>query len=261
MAVLTKGGVGRLLAHGKFVRSLARALVADALADDVVQGTWLAAAIRRRIGSASRAGATCRDQRRAEAPAWPVAAGAFRASRRHTSSTADRCRGGLQRTDVIDAVRSLDNYRTVIVLRFFEEQSAREIACRLEMPVASVRTRLQRAVELLRETLTARNGGDEQRWLAAVVPLAWPHAAVGAGAVAWAGGAIAAAAALLWIAPIGSWWRHGQAAPAAAGAIATPQHASVNAAAIASTPQRGDTRAPQTRRENTSRPSSSVPNR
>jgi hypothetical protein len=126
------------------------------------------------------------------------------------------------------------------VLRFFEELSAREIARRLEMPVASVRTRLQRAVELLRETLTARHGGDEQQWLAAVVPLAWPHAAVGAGVVGWAGGAIAIAAALLLIGSIGTWWRHGPAAPAAAGAIATPQDASRSAATVASSLQPAD---------------------
>jgi RNA polymerase sigma-70 factor (ECF subfamily) len=214
-----------LLAHGRFVRSLARALVDDAsLADDVVQGTWLAAAAhppsdRERVAGWLRRVATnvALKLRRGESRrARFERAAAARESLPPTDGAVERLEA---QRDVIDAVRSLDEkYRTVIVLRFFEELSAREIARRLEMPVASVRTRLQRAV----------------------APLAWPHAAVGVGAVAWAGGAIAVAAALLMIAPIGTWWRHGQAAPAAAGAIATPQDASTNPATVASSSQPGD---------------------
>jgi RNA polymerase sigma-70 factor (ECF subfamily) len=236
-----------LLAHGRFVRSLARALVDDAsLADDVVQGTWLAAAAhppsdRERVAGWLRRVATnvALKLRRGESRRTQFErVAAPREALPPTDEAVERLEA---QRDVIDAVRSLDEkYRTVIVLRFFEEQSAREIARRLEMPVASVRTRLQRAVELLRETLTARNGGDAQRWLAAVAPLAWPHAAEGAGAVAWTGGAIAVAAALLMISPIGTWWRHDPAAPAAAGAIATPQDASRNAATVASSPRPGD---------------------
>jgi len=241
-----------LLAHGRFVRSLARALVDDAsLADDVAQGTWLAAAShppadRERVAGWLRRVATNvalklrrSESRRARLERVVAACEALPL----TDAAVERLE---TQREVIDAVRGLDEkYRTIIVLRFFEELSAREIARRLEMPVASVRTRLQRAVELLRETLTARNGGDEQRWLAAIVPLAWPHAAVGAGAVAWAGGAIAVAAALLMIGSIGTWWRHGQTDPASAAAIATPQDASRNTAAVASSsqpvdPARGD---------------------
>jgi len=216
-----------LLAHGKFVRSLARALVRDAsLADDVEQGTWLAAAAQPPLDR-ERAGGWLR--RVATNVAMKLRRGESRRARLEQATAAreelpptDAAAEHLEaQRDVIDAVRGLDEkYRTVIVMRYYEELSAREIARRLAMPVASVRTRLRRAVELLRETLTARHGGDERRWLAAVAPLASSHAAVGAGAVAWAGGSIALVAVLLFVASSQGWWQGRQVATPSARPVA-----------------------------------------
>lgn len=240
-----------LLAHGKFVRSLARALVKDAsLADDVVQGTWLAAAVhppsdRERTGGWLRRVATnvAMKLRRGESRRARLEQAA---APREALPPSDMAAEQLEaQRDVIDAVRGLDEkYRTVIVMRFYEELSAREIARRLEMPVASVRTRLQRAVGLLREALTARYGGDERGWIAALAPLAVPHAAVGTGAVAWAGGSIAVVAALLLFGFMKGWRLGGRDVTPDATPIAARADASSDAPAEGSpTPAAGVARA------------------
>ncbi|MDR1604843.1 MAG: RNA polymerase sigma factor [Gracilibacteraceae bacterium] len=58
------------------------------------------------------------------------------------------------REDSVDLSRALeklgDKYRTVVLLRFFEELSLDEIAAVLEIPVSTVKTRLYRALEKLK---------------------------------------------------------------------------------------------------------------
>src|SRR6185503_16110462 len=68
---------------------------------------------------------------------------------------------------VIRAVLALDEpYRSVVLLRFFEDLPPRRIAERLGVPVETVRTRLRRALAKLREDLDGRVGGTEA-WCAA----------------------------------------------------------------------------------------------
>jgi RNA polymerase sigma-70 factor (ECF subfamily) len=60
-------------------------------------------------------------------------------------------RAELQRR-IAGAVMELDEpYRSAVLLRYFEDLPPREIAKRLGVPVATVRTRLARALEQLRE--------------------------------------------------------------------------------------------------------------
>lgn len=60
------------------------------------------------------------------------------------------------RLDIALAIQSLpDLYREIIVLRDFEELSIAEIAARLEMAPATVKTRIHRGRQLVREHLLA----------------------------------------------------------------------------------------------------------
>lgn len=72
-----------------------------------------------------------------------------------------------------DAVLRLSPiYRDVVYLRFYEELPQREIAARLDIPVATVNTRLHRAYAELRESLDRSHGGNRSAWVTAFIPLA-----------------------------------------------------------------------------------------
>jgi RNA polymerase sigma factor (sigma-70 family) len=72
------------------------------------------------------------------------------------------------------AVLRLDEpYRSTVLLRFFEALPPRRIAKQLGVPVATVHSRLQRALQQLRTQLDATAGG-RGHWLAALIPIAIP---------------------------------------------------------------------------------------
>lgn len=72
------------------------------------------------------------------------------------------------------AVLQLDEpYRTAVLLRFFDALPPRQIARRLGVPVATVHSRLQRALAQLRQHLDQTPGGRAQ-WLHALAPFAVP---------------------------------------------------------------------------------------
>jgi RNA polymerase sigma factor (sigma-70 family) len=168
-----------LLAQSDWVTALARVLVRDpATADDAVQATWLdvlahppstlhsprsflATLLRRKLQRLRRT-----DQRRARhetaaaAPPEPAPSPAALTERLHTHR------------ELVDAVLALDEpYRATVVLRFFEHLEVEAIARRTGSPVNTVRSRLQRALQQLRERLDRDHGGRE-RWLPAVLVLA-----------------------------------------------------------------------------------------
>lgn len=71
--------------------------------------------------------------------------------------------------ELVAAVLSLEEpYRTCLLLRFFENLRPREIALRTAVPVATVHSRLQRGLALLRTTLARSHG---HRWHLAIAPL------------------------------------------------------------------------------------------
>ncbi|HYC77488.1 MAG TPA: sigma-70 family RNA polymerase sigma factor, partial [Planctomycetota bacterium] len=146
------------LADDGFVRALARRLTRASDAEDLAQDAWLAALRRRPDGgirgwlakalshlAANRGRGDRRRRRREEIAARPEA-------------TASPERSLLEREEVrrklIAAVVALGPpASTVLVLRFFEELSPKEIARRLEMPDATVRSHLKRGLSRLRERL------------------------------------------------------------------------------------------------------------
>jgi len=73
------------------------------------------------------------------------------------------------------------------VLRFYEDLPPRTIARRMGVPVATVKTRLARALAQLRARLDREHGGDGRSWALALLPLAAP----GRGLVPWIAGALA----------------------------------------------------------------------
>jgi RNA polymerase sigma-70 factor (ECF subfamily) len=168
-----------LLAQSDWVTALARALVRDpATADDAVQATWLdvlahppstlhsprsflATLLRRKLQRLRRTERRReRHETAAAAPPEPVPSPAELTERLHTQR------------ELVDAVLALDEpYRATVVLRFFEHLDADAISRRTGSPVTTVRSRLQRAVQQLRERLDRDHGGRE-RWLPAVLVLA-----------------------------------------------------------------------------------------
>ncbi|HZN39694.1 MAG TPA: RNA polymerase sigma factor [Planctomycetota bacterium] len=76
---------------------------------------------------------------------------------------------------VAEAVLQLgEPYRRALVLRFWHDLPPRAIAQRLGLPVATVKTHLQRGLAELRERLDRRTG-ERRAWLMALVPIAHPH--------------------------------------------------------------------------------------
>lgn len=170
-----------LLAEADHVTALARALVTDpATAEDVAQSTWLdvlrseqrsivdprawlATIVRRRALRARRTEArrSHRERIAADAKAGATAPSAAELAARVATHR-----------EVVDAVLALDEpYRETIVLRFFENLDVDAIALRMQTKRNTVRSRLQRGLEALRERLDRAYGGREH-WLPAVAALA-----------------------------------------------------------------------------------------
>ncbi|MHC4472449.1 MAG: RNA polymerase sigma factor [Planctomycetota bacterium] len=167
-----------LLAHADFVRGLARSLVFGAQdVDDVVQETWLRTlrspprpgpGVRSWLGTVLRN--VVRQARRGERRR----AVRERAAARPEGSSADAI---LEREEirkkVVSAVLGLEEiYREVIVSRYLEGNPPKRIAELLGVPVATVKTRLQRALEKLRDRLDGEHNGDRRAWAVLLLPLA-----------------------------------------------------------------------------------------
>jgi len=177
-----------LLVHADWVRRLARRLVLDAAqADDVVQETWVAALERPPGDARNLRGWLARvvanvARQRGRAEARRAGRERDRARPEAVPSTAELAgRAALQR-DVVGHVLALDEpFRTVVLLRFFEGLAPRTIAARLDVPVKTVNSRLQRAFAKLHERLQ-RDYGERGAWCAALLPLCTGPGKTGAAA-------------------------------------------------------------------------------
>jgi RNA polymerase sigma factor (sigma-70 family) len=207
-----------LIEQHAFLRRLARSLVSDPeRADDLAQDVavlalrhpprpgssaraWLARVLRNRATSVARSESRRRDRETqlpqpAPQPTPPELEARLRVQRA-----------------VIEAVARLEEpYRSAILLRYDQDLSPTAIAERLGVPVATVKTRLARALERLRHDLDARDEPGTPIWsvvllvgLSDVRPQGAVVAAAAGGALvvsklAWTGVAVAAALA-------GTWW-------------------------------------------------------
>ena len=167
-----------LLRDEGWVRQLARRLVREADADDLVQEAWLAArrapaerggdhgrrwlaaVLRNRVRQERRSGARRAERERA-------------AARSEALPAADELLERLElREQVVRAVRELrEPYRSALLMRWFEGLSPREIARRRNVPRRTVHAWLARGLELLRARLRGELGAERGGWLAALAPL------------------------------------------------------------------------------------------
>ena len=167
-----------LLEQAGFLRRLARYLVHDAhAADDAVQDVmvaalerpprhdgnlhgWLGAVLRNLVSKRSRAHVR-RVQHEQESAR--LAERSDELAPLESESTV---------RFVTDAVLALDEpYRSAILLRYFEDLSVQEIAKRQRVPVSTVKSRLQRALEILRTRMKRTNGDG---WQASLLALTVP---------------------------------------------------------------------------------------
>lgn len=167
--------IDALLAETGWLGRLARRLVASGHdADDLVQETlcsavenppaagrsargWLRTVLLHRLRDAHRATrARCRRE-------------AVRAPAHDEPATADVVGRAELHRDLVDLALALQEpYRRTVLMRFFEGLPPREIARRTGAPVATVNSRLQRGLAMLRGKLAARHG---PRWATALGPL------------------------------------------------------------------------------------------
>jgi len=165
-----------LLAHREWLRAIARSLVADEnVVDDVEQRTWLTVLRNRRPVTSARGWlrrvvhSAAVDEHRS-------------VSRRHAREEKSARPEALPPTEhlvvqleaqraVAQAVAGLpEPYRTTVLLRYIEELSVKDVAARMSVPVKTVKTRLHRALALLRDVLD-REYGDRRGWCVALLPL------------------------------------------------------------------------------------------
>lgn len=211
---MTEFPADELFSHGDALRRLARDLVADdALAEDAVQQAYVVALTRPPRERTSLAGwlravvRSCsldllRQQARRRRREQRVAA--------PSPLAPDEAAAQLElQAAIVAAVRGLgEPYASVVWLRWFEALTPSEIAARQGEPVKTVKTRLGRALQMLRSKLDGRPGG-RQAWLAALAPLLQSPlprtsaaAGVGGGVTLLPGGLVAAGLLLvagLWI--------------------------------------------------------------
>ncbi len=176
-----------------FLARLARALVHDEhAAEDLVQDTltsaWAQARKDKGGGLASPSPASLRawlattlrrrsiDRRRVRRPALLNDAEGVQTNPSLGAST-DAVAERLERQRLVhNALAALpEKFQTALVLRYQDGMSAAAIASSTETPVPTIKSRLSRGLELLREELDRSSGGGaegRERWLAALTPLA-----------------------------------------------------------------------------------------
>jgi RNA polymerase sigma-70 factor (ECF subfamily) len=168
-----------LLAHAGFVRSLARNLVLDEnSAADVEQKTWLAALehppatdknIRSWFSRVVRNFVVTLHRSESRRKKYEQS---LETGERITSPDEIALRKEALRR-MSEAVFSLEEpYFSTILLRFYEDLPVQEVAARLGVPLETVKTRIQRALKLLRGELDANFGGDRSKWTLALAPVA-----------------------------------------------------------------------------------------
>lgn len=166
-----------LLAHTDWLTQLARALVGDAGADDVVQETFEVALakppkqdgpLRPWLGGVARniARMTARGRARRIAREQAVPASAEVPTPEELVA-----RVQMQQRVARIVLELHEPLRATLLLRFFEGLDASEIARAQGIPASTVRSRLKDALDRVRATLDAEHGGDRRRWAVMLAPL------------------------------------------------------------------------------------------
>ena len=167
----------QLLPHAAWARRLARALVSASEADDLCQEAWLKtlessslprqpkpwlATVLRRIGR-NRFRSTDRRRARELSVALPDAL---------PSPEQSLSRMEIQRMLAERVAALKEPFRQTLLLRYFDELSAAEIARRLGIPAGTVRWRLSTALDRLRADLDLSRSEWRRDWALIVLPVA-----------------------------------------------------------------------------------------
>jgi len=168
-----------LLTHADFIRSLARNLVIDDnLASDIEQKTYLAALEHPPTTNKSIKGWFSRVMKNLVVTSYRKET---RRKKYENDSIAEETfvtpdniairKESLQR--LTKAVFSLEEpYFSTILLRFYEDMPAKDVARKLEVPLETVKTRIQRGLNILRGKLDEGYEGNRARWCLALAPIA-----------------------------------------------------------------------------------------
>jgi RNA polymerase sigma factor (sigma-70 family) len=201
-----------LLDDDRWIRRLARGLVADrATADDLAQDTWVAA-LEAREGRAARPwlGRVLRN-------AWKdgLRRRARRARREEGAARAEGTPGADElvaelelRERVARALRELEEpYRSALVRRYFRDESLSAIARQENVAVSTIHERIERGLERLRQRLDAEHGGRRGAWAVTMLALARrPGAAIGPLEVATMTVGLKTAVVLTVLGSAAAWW-------------------------------------------------------
>lgn len=174
--------VAEILEQTSWLRSLARQLVRDPhTADDVVQSTIIAALAWEELpreGLRNWLAGVARNMAR------QISRGERRRDRRHErAAVPEALPSTAEMAEVVETQRTLaasvldlpEHYRQVVFLRYFEELTPSEIARRLDVPASTVRVRLMRGLDLLRDRLQAEYADADRHWSLYLLPLATPR--------------------------------------------------------------------------------------
>ena len=163
-----------LLQHRPFVASLARHLTSDEeAARDLAQDVWVETLRRppqhdenlrgwfRTLARRSAIRRWRRDQQREDVERRVTDMARAEAEKREDGPGAAELQAF---PDVSEEILKLDEpYRSIVLLRFYEDLAPTEIARRLERPLNTVKSQLRRALERLRTKLDSRYG-DRTAW-------------------------------------------------------------------------------------------------
>ncbi|MEM6570500.1 MAG: RNA polymerase sigma factor [Planctomycetota bacterium] len=215
------GSLEALLEHGDWLRQLARSLVAsNADAQDLVQDTWVAAAgspppegvpPRSWLGGIARNLVRNRIRKNARRRAHEAA----RTSETSARSAADEVHELEQQRRLLVALQRIpEAQRRAVVGRYYDGHSPRTLAARTGVPVATIKSHLQRGLRSLRAELDAEFG-DRRSWGIALMPLALQAngKAAGMGSAVALPGPLLACAVIACAVAITAGWRLTRSAP------------------------------------------------
>lgn len=165
-----------LLADSQWMRSLASQLVRgdSSVVDDLVQDTLLVALTRTTpptrawLGGVMRNLARFRLRSQSRRRDREVFANE---ERKVPSPDLLSARMEMQRELAEAVLRLREPFRETVLLRFNEDMQPIEIAAHLKISPATVRSRLKRGLDLLREDFDERHGKDGRSWAIALAPL------------------------------------------------------------------------------------------
>ena len=170
-----------ILANRACLRRLARQLVSADAAADLEQETWTAAFAHRpetdrpvRIWLMEVMRNFARMSRRRAAVVAARRDDVIETATPEAPAAADQLleRLGTSRALVDELSQLPEPYRSTVLLRYYEDRSAADIARLQGVPAGTVRWRLKQGLDLLRARLDARFGGSRRSWLAALTPIA-----------------------------------------------------------------------------------------